>query len=143
MNSQEITVYREIQRNTEMAMTALEKITNKISDRGLARQAAKQSVGYTEIHNVALDQILEAKASPYHTKPMANAMLKTAVACNTFMDSSTGHIAELLMKGSNMGVIEMNKVLNRNTGAGEESVALANKLLDFEAKNLETLKKYL
>ena len=39
--------------------------------------------------------------------------------------------------------IEMEKILNQNEEAGEKPVALAKQLLDFEAKNVERLKKYL
>ena len=36
MNKQEINIYREIQRNTEMAMKALDAVTDKIYDDRLA-----------------------------------------------------------------------------------------------------------
>ena len=38
MNKQEINIYREIQRNTEMAMKALDAVTDKIYDDRLVRQ---------------------------------------------------------------------------------------------------------
>ena len=143
MKSQELAVYREIQRNTEMAITALDTISSKIYDDQLALQASRQAMKYSEIHNMALDQILKAKAQPYQTRHLSNLMLKTGIHCNTLLNTSTGHIAEMLIKGSNMGILEMNKVLNHNEEAGEKPIALANELLDFEAKNVERLIKYL
>ena len=70
-------------------------------------------------------------------------MLKMGINSRTLLNTSTSHIAELMIKGSNMGVIEMEKILNQNEEAGEKPVALAKQLLDFEAKNVERLKKYL
>ena len=143
MKSQEQAVYREIQRNTEMAMTAINTISDKIYDDQLAMQVSRQNVKYSELHNAAVKQLLQAKVQPYQTSHMADFMLKTGIHMNTFLNTSTSHIAELMIKGSNMGVLEMNKVLNHNQEAGEQSVALAKQLLDFEEKNVARLNKYL
>ena len=143
MKSQELNIYREIQRNTEMAMTAIDTISDKIYDDQLAIQVARQNMKYSEIHNLALDQILKAKAQPYRTNHLSDMMLKTGIHYNTMLNTSTGHIAELMIKGSNSGILEMNKVLNHNEEAGGESTSLAKKLIDFEEKNIERLKKYL
>ena len=143
MKSQELNIYREIQRNTEMAMTAIDTLSDKIYDDQLAMQVARQNMKYSELHNMALDQILKAKAQPYRTNHLSDIMLKTGIHYNTMLNTSTGHIAELMIKGSNSGILEMNKVLNHNEEAGEKSTALAKQLIDFEEKNIERLKKYL
>ena len=143
MKSQELTIYREIQRNTEMAMTAIDTISDKIYDDQLAMQISRQSMKYSEIHNAAVEQILQAKAQPYHTSHMSDFMLKTGIHYNTLVNTSTGHIAELMIKGSNSGILEMNKVLNHNEEAGERPVTLAKKLIEFEEKNIQRLIKYL
>ena len=44
MNKQEINIYREIQRNTEMAMKALDAVTDKIYDDRLAATVADQEL---------------------------------------------------------------------------------------------------
>lgn len=143
MKTQEMAVYREIQRNTEMAMTAINTISDKIYDDQLAMQVSRQNVKYSELHNMAVKQLLQAKAQPYQTSHMADFMLKAGIHMNTLLNTSTSHIAELMIKGSNMGVLELNKVLNHNQEAGEQPVALAKQLLDFEEKNVARLNKYL
>ena len=143
MKSQELNIYREIQRNTEMAMTAIDTLSDKIYDDQLAMQVARQNMKYSELHNMALDQILKAKAQPYRTNHLSDFMLKTGIHYNTMLNTSTGHIAEMMIKGSNSGILEMNKVLNHNEEAGEKSTAMAKQLIDFEEKNIERLKKYL
>lgn len=143
MRKQEMNVYKEIQRNTEMAMKAIDTITDKVYDEQLALQISKQSLKYAEIRNQAYDKLLEARAEPYKSSYMENIMLSGAIQYNTLLNTSTSRIAELMIKGSNMGVLSMNKVLNHNEDADEQAVALANRLIDFEAKNIERLKKYL
>jgi len=143
MRTQEVAVYREIQRNTEMAMKAMDTISDKVYDDQLAMQISRQALKYSELHNEAMKQLISAKAEPYRSSYMYDMLVKAGIHYNTLLNTSTGHIAELMIKGSNMGVLEMEKILNRNEGAGEKSKGLAKQLLDFEAKNIERLKKYL
>ena len=48
-----------------------------------------------------------------------------------------------MIKGCNSSVLEMNKVLNHNGRADEQALSLANKLIEFEGKNIAQLTKYL
>lgn len=59
------------------------------------------------------------------------------------LDTSLGHIAELMIRENNNGIIGLEKALKHNERAGEGSVALARQLIGFEEKNIESLKKYL
>ena len=49
----------------------------------------------------------------------------------------------MMIKGSNNGILEMEKVLKHNEKAGERSTALAQQLIDLEEKNIKRLKDYL
>lgn len=143
VQNQEINIYKEIQRNTEMAMKAIDTIADKVHNEQLSMQISRQSLKYAQLRNQAYDKLLEAHARPYRSSYMENMMLTGAIQYNTLLNTSTGRIAELMIKGNNAGVLEMNKVLNHNKGADFEAIGLAKQLIDFETKNIEGLKKYL
>ncbi len=143
MNSQEIAVYREIQKNTEMAIKAINTISDKVYDDALSMQISRQSLRYSEIHNAASKQLVAGKAESYQSSALADIMLRTGIHYNTMLNTSTGHIAELMIKGSTNGILEMEKVLKHNERAGEKPVALAKQLIEFEEKNVARLKQYL
>ena len=143
VQNQDINIYKEIQRNTEMAMKAIDTIADKVHNEQLSMQISRQSLKYAQLRNQAYDKLLEVHARPYRSSYMENAMLTGAIQYNTLLNTSTGRIAELMIKGNNAGVLEMNKVLNHNKGADLEAVGLAKQLIDFETKNIEGLKKYL
>ena len=143
MKSQEIAVYREIQRNSQMAMKAIDTISDKVYDDKLALHISRQSVKYSELHNEASKQLIAAKAEPYRATHLEDFMLKAGIHYNTMLNTSTGHIAELMIKGSNNGILEMSKILKHNQEAGEKPVALAKQLIDFEEKSIGLLKDYL
>lgn len=143
MQKQEINIYKEIQKNAEKAMRTIETLSDKVHNEQLAIQISKQSLKYAEIRNQAYDKLLEAHAQPYRSSYMENLMLNGSIQYNTLLNTSTSRIAELMIKGSNEGVLEINKVLNHNGSAGEQAIGLANKLIDFEEKNIAGMRKYL
>ena len=143
MKSQEVSLYQEIQRNTEMAMKAIDTISDKIYDDALAMQMSRQSIRYSELHNEASRQLVEAKAQNYQGSALADVVLKTGLRYNTMLNTSTGRIAELMIKNSTTGILEMEKALKHNEGAGERPVALAKQLIELEEKNVARLKSYL
>lgn len=143
MTSQEVKVYREIQRNTDIAMKAIDTIVDKVNDEELSLQISRQSLKYSELHNEAVKQLIDAKAHPYQSSYLSDAMLKTGIRYNTMLNTSTSHLAELLIKGNNNGILEMEKVLKANVDAGEKPTSLAKQLIEFEEKSIRSLKQYL
>lgn len=143
MKAQEAIVYREIQKSTDTAMKTIDAISAKVYDDDLALQISKQSLRYAEIHNEACRQLMEGKAERYQSTALSDALLKTGIHYNTLLNTSTGHIAELMIKGSNNGILEMEKTLRHNERVGERPAALAQELIAFEQKAIESLKQYL
>ena len=87
---------------------------------------------------------MEGKAQTYRENAMENVMLRFGIGCNTLLNTSTSHIAEVIIKGSNNGVLEMEKVLAHNEEfAGNVCRSLARELIDMENANIRTLKEYL
>lgn len=143
MRSEEIAVYREIQRNTDMAMKAIDTIAPKVYDDGFALQISKQSIRYSELYNEASRGLIAAKEGSYQGNALSEAVLKTGIHWGTILNTSTGHLAEMMIKESNNGILEMEKVLKHNERAGERSTALAKQLIDLTERNIASLKDYL
>lgn len=144
LKKQEITIYREIQRNTEMAMKALDAVSNKIYDDRLATEVAGLELHYSRLRDRAVQTLVDGKAQPYHENAMENIMLHVGIGYHTLFDTSTSHIAEMIIKGSNNGVLEMEKVLAHNEEfAGAPCRSLAKELIEMENANIRTLKEYL
>ena len=114
MKRDDAEVLREVQKNTEMAMKAIDTISDKVYDDDLALQLSKQSLKYSQIHNKAMDKILEGKAEPYRTNNISQMMLVGGIHTNTMFNTSTSHIAELMIQGSNRGITDMSMALNHH-----------------------------
>ena len=127
-----------------MAIKALEAIEDKIYDDRLAEMVADQELRYAKIRDRAVQTLVEGKAQKYHGNAMEDMMLKFGIGYNTLFNTSTSHIAEMIIKGSNNGILEMEKVLAHNGDmAGRSCVELAGELLTMENNNVRALKDYL
>lgn len=141
--NEDIKILREVQKNTEMAMKALDTIATKVFDDDLALQLSRQSLKYSAIHNKAVNEILEGKAQPFQSSGIQDAMLVGGIHINTLLNTSTSHIADLLIQGSSRGLTNMWKSMNENKKAEGYSMEIAKELVDFEEKNIVRFKKYL
>lgn len=143
MKSDDVKVLQEVQKNAKMAIKAIDTISEKIYDDNLSMQVTRESMKYSDIYNKAADRLLKGKAAPYKESGFQDMMLKNGVRVNTMFNTSTSHIAELLIQGSNRGLTSMWKAINHNEDAGNISMEVAKELMDFEEKNIERLKQYL
>ena len=143
MKSDDAKVLREVQRNTKMAMKAIDTITDRVYDDDLSMHITRESMKYAERYNKATDRLLNGRAASYRENGIQDMMLKGGVRANTMLNTSTSHIAELLIQGSNRGLTSMWKAINHNENAGNVSMEIAKELMDFEEKNIEKLKQYL
>ncbi len=143
MKHDDAKILKEIQRNTEMGMTAIETILDKIEDDEFSLELSRQSLRYAQIHNKALDQILEQEGEVYHGSQIADLMLKGSIHANTALNISKEHLAEMMIQGSNRGITSMWKTMKHNRLATDAAVELAQELVDFEEKNIESMKEYL
>lgn len=70
-------------------------------------------------------------------------MAKMGIAMQTMMDGSSSRIARLMIRGTTMGIIDMQQTLNRSAAAEEDLQNDARSLLQREQDYCERLKRYL
>ena len=143
MKKDDVELLREIQKNTEMGLHALEIMENKVYDDKLSLQLIRESFKYGELHDRAKAQLLAAKQMPEPENKIARMMLSASINGSTLLYTTTSHVAELMIRGSNMGLSSLWKAMNHNDQAGEQSMELARELMDFEENNIKELRKYL
>ena len=143
MKHDDAKILQEVQKNTEMSMTAIDTILDKTEDDELILQLSRQSLRYSKIHNKALDQILRNEGEVYRGNQLADMRLKGSIHVGTAFNVSRQHLAEMLIRGSSRGITSIWKAMNHNQLATSEAVELAQELVDFEQENIERLREWL
>ena len=67
----------------------------------------------------------------------------TSIKFSTFFDNSNSNIANRLIQGTAMGIIQIKKALNSYNTLSPEVKELAEKLYNIESKFFKNLQKYL
>lgn len=135
----------QIYKNAKMGADSIINLLPRVKDDGMRSIMTVQLDGYEKYAaraSAALAQRgIEAKEENIFTRLSA----RMGMAMNTMIDSTTSHIAEIMIEGSNMGITDMTKLLNDHVPRGEsrEAVQLAREVMAFEEHNLEMLKRYL
>lgn len=143
MNKDDIAILKSIQKNTQMAMKAIDTIEPKVQEKDLALLLARTNQQYSNLHQKAVTNLVAGKVQPDKTSALETMMLVGGITSNTLLNTSTSHIAELMIKGSNMGILDLTKTLNHHTNGEKVSMELADELMHMENRNLEEYKKYL
>ncbi len=133
----------EVCRATRMGLEAAKAIEPKIKDQSLLREVQKQERNYQKLEAEAERMLGEKGAHPGAAEPVKKAMLWGAVQWNTMMDSTTEHIAELMINGTTMGIIDMTKKLNDHPEADAGARRLVQEYLHSEEQHIDALKKLL
>ena len=80
---------------------------------------------------------------PHETNAMTKMMTWYGVQMKTMNDHSNSKLSELLIQGTNMGIIEGRRLLNQNQNAEKDVKSILNDFVVMQEDSVETLKKYL
>ena len=143
MEEENINALDEIHKGTCMGMDAIHFTLDKVDDEKLRELLQNLAHEYQEL-NEKIEQVYPKynNDQPHETNAMNKAMTWYEIEMKTMTDKSSSKIAELILQGLNMGIIEGRKVLN-NKNIDSEVDHIISQYVKIQEKYVESLKKYL
>lgn len=139
----EINVLDELNKGACMGRDAIHFILDKVDDESLKKELNRQYDKYKEISDKICDIYPEYNSdTPHETNFMNKAMTWYGIEMKTMIDHSTSKVAELLLQGTNMGIIEGRRLLNHK-GTDNEVHKLVQEYVDMQEEAVEKLKQFL
>ncbi len=138
-----IPVLNSIYRGAATGSSEIAEILPKTDDPNFVSDLAAQADQYAAISAEAAKKLQALGVEPEPVGAGKKLGMKIGTEMSTIMNTETDHLAELMIKGSNMGIVNMTKVLNGNPGMTDDVKGLAQKLITTEQNNIEKLKTYL
>lgn len=129
-------------RACSMGTEAINTIIRKVTDEKLALELNRQACKYTNLARKVTDKLAREYETP-RGQVTEKAKLWAGLQLNTLKDTSNEHVAELMIRGNAMAMTDMMKVVKANKTAKKEYCELAEEIMDFEEKCIETFKTYL
>jgi len=143
MEEKEINVLDELNKGACMGRDAIHFILDKVKDEALKEELNRQYEKYKEINEKIRKLYPEySEDEPHKTNAMNKMMTWYGIEMKTFMDDSTSKIAELLLQGTNMGIIEGRRLLN-NKNTDPEVHKIIQEYVDMQEDAVEKLKRFL
>ena len=139
-----VKVLDEVNKGTTMGMEAIHFVSNKVGDERFKKVLDVEYGKYRDIAN-RIDNIYSqySQDEPQETNIMNKMMTWYGINMKTMNDQSNSKISELLMQGTNMGIIEGRRLLNNNPSIDNEVKQILNDFVVMQEDSVETLKKYL
>ena len=140
---EDINALDEIHKGSCMGMDAIKFVLDKAEDKSLK----KVLKGFYKEYEKTASKIEKIypkynEGKPHETTAINKAMTWYGIEMKTFMVCSNSKIAELLIQGTNMGIIEGRKILN-NKQLDKKVNSIIEKYVTMQEDNVEILKQYL
>ena len=136
-------ILNEINKGIKMGMDSISSIAEKVTDDQLKDDLQSEYNQYNSILNDVNAELGKYEEFPKELNPAQKMMGWFDIQMSTLTDNSDSKIAEMLIKGTNMGIIEGVKLLNNNPETTPEIKNILTNFIQFQENNVERLKKYL
>lgn len=136
-------VLNELNKGIKMGMDSISTIAEKVEDNIFKDDLLFQYDKYNQILNKVNSELKNYDDFPKELPPMQKTMGYIDIQMSTLNDKSNSHIAEMLIKGTNMGIIKGVKLKNRNPDIDPNISNILDDFIKFQENNVEKLKKYL
>lgn len=136
-------LYRSVQGAARMGIEAIGLLLDKSEDDGIRGEMLHQLSEYKKSERRALDALRILGEKPKAQNMLSKAGTWMGVQMDTLMDRSASHIADMLIQGSTMGVIELTRARAACPEASEDAHRLAKEFLENEDQAIDRLKNFL
>ena len=132
-----------VYQNAEMGVNSISKLMEITDDDEFMHQLDTQKNEYTAMKNDAEKLLREHGFTEDDLSAFDRIRTYIMINMQTLKDKSVSHIAEMLMQGSTMGIVQAIRKLRSYTQADEAEKNLMQKLLEMEERNFDRLKNYI
>lgn len=132
-----------IYQNSQMGVNTIDQLIKIVDNKKFKKQLKSQYKEYLKI-NISVRKKLNKYG--YDEKGItAFEKVRTYLMINiqTMKDKTPSHVSEMLIIGSNMGILDATKNLKKYRKSNRKIINLMKELLEIEENNVQQLKKYL
>ena len=144
MENQNLNILDEVNKGATMGMEAISVISEKVQDHEFKKVLDVEYNKYQNISKRVNDLYSHfSSKEPHEINAMNKMMTWYGIQMRTITDDSNSKLSELLMQGTNMGIIEGRRLINHNNNAAQDVKSILEEFVTMQEDSVETLKKYL
>lgn len=136
-------VLKELHKGAKMGLDSISFVSEKVSEPNFKDNLSFQYAQYSDILDSVNEIYKKYGNIPNENHIMNQTMAWTGIQMNTITNKSNSHIADMLIQGTTMGIIEGRKLLNQNPNIDPEITNVLNTFVKMQENNVEKLKTFL
>ena len=133
----------DIYKNAHIALQSIADLLPDLPNHDIKTELQNQYEGYDNFINKVSSYMAENDIEPKDISPLKKAMLWSSIKMKTLVNNSQNQIAEMMIKGTVMGITELSAMKNESQNLDEGVCKLLAELLSLEEEYEERLKKFL
>lgn len=136
-------ILNSVYRNAQMAYESTSDLLKHCKSNALGREISGQQQRYKTVALNARRELAKLNEPAKQASPYVKSMAKMGIAMKTAANQSSSNLAQIMLRGTTMGIIDMQRTVNRSHAAEPAVRHSAERLLEREQEFCEELKKYL
>lgn len=132
-----------IYQNSAMGVTTISQLLDIAEEEDFRKHLQKELEEYRSYHEEAGKLLNDHGFDEQGLTMFEKIRTYLMISIQTMTDNSASHIAEMMITGSNMGILDATKHLKQSDHVERDIRNLMEKLLKFEEKNVQKLKEFL
>lgn len=138
-----VQLLQNVVRNARTGQDAVEQLMRKTEEGRMRSELIREKEDYAVARREGERALQDAGGSAEPVGPLAKAGMWMGLEMETLADRTDAHIAEIVIQGATMGVIEMTKALNTYDGADPRARGLASRLVVQQNETIDRQKRFL
>ena len=138
-----VQLLQDVVRNARTGQDAVEHLMQKTEEGRMREELIREKEDYAVTRRESERALVNAGGRAEPVGPLAKAGMWAGLEMETLADRSDAHIAEIVIQGATMGVIEMTKALNSYDGADAGARDLASRFVVQQNETIDRQKVFL
>ena len=138
-----VQLLQDVVRNARTGQDAVEHLMQKTEAGAMRDELIREKEDYAVTRRQSEQALINAGGKAEPVGPLAKAGMWAGLEMETLADRSNAHIAEIVIQGATMGVIEMTKALNQYDGADADARDLASRFVAQQNETIDRQKGFL
>ncbi len=132
----------EIYRGATMGVETISRLLTKVNENKIYDELMYQMKSYEEIAAEACNELLKRNNEPLEISSLNKLSARMSVDINTLISKKPAHLADMMIKGNQMGIEGITKTYQSHVDADPDIKGLADRFIKLEKDNVERLKKF-
>ncbi len=133
----------DVYKNAHLALQSISDLLPSVDDNELKIELREQYEGYEKIIGEISTYMAEKGVEPKDVNFFKKAMMYGSIKMKTVMNNSRNQIADMMIKGTVMGISELTAMKNESSNLDQDVLNFVEKLLSLEEEYEQRLKKFL